>query len=384
MEQDRMASPVAVAVAAFEREEREVDETMPTQPPTPIPQHQPQQQSHDASSRTLKRLASSSSFSFLEHSNYFTLIPLYRPPRQRHRWGEPQHPPPHKHWGDIFLDLFYVAAAYNLGHLLREDPTWDGLLYLTATFFSIQSLWMLHLLQDGRFQFATETLYQSVVATVRFLALAWAVLHLRPVPYLSHPEQFNDMFLLCLSIAVCLLLHAMSCLEIMYCQRFLTEHSTVQKEEEEEEQQHASVTTHNNNNKTHHHKQIGLEPAAFDTAVSTLQIIVIPFVLVLAAVIYSGRKYYSHGGSSMSNTTTSSSSTEHQHLAAAAAAAQDQHVSPADHVAIYLLLASSLWMILFHAMRQMCYDLFKWDHKRQVVLYNSVLLVGTNTLTRIL
>jgi len=57
------------------------------------------------------------------------LFDLYSPPRQRQRWGDRQMHP-HKNWGDIFFDLFYVAAAYNLGNLLRIDPSPRGLLYL--------------------------------------------------------------------------------------------------------------------------------------------------------------------------------------------------------------------------------------------------------------
>jgi hypothetical protein len=39
--------------------------------------------------------------------------PFYRPPLQRHRWHE-EICLPHINWGDLFFDLFYVGAAYNL------------------------------------------------------------------------------------------------------------------------------------------------------------------------------------------------------------------------------------------------------------------------------
>ena len=36
-------------------------------------------------------------------------MPLFTHPHQRQRWGDSQlHP--HKNWGDVFFDLFYVAA----------------------------------------------------------------------------------------------------------------------------------------------------------------------------------------------------------------------------------------------------------------------------------
>ena len=40
-------------------------------------------------------------------------IAWYLPPVQRQRWKDGQ-TLPHVNWGDLFFDLFYVAAAYNL------------------------------------------------------------------------------------------------------------------------------------------------------------------------------------------------------------------------------------------------------------------------------
>ena len=39
--------------------------------------------------------------------------PWYLPPIQRQRWRD-DHVLPHIDWGDLFFDLFYVGAAYNL------------------------------------------------------------------------------------------------------------------------------------------------------------------------------------------------------------------------------------------------------------------------------
>ena len=39
--------------------------------------------------------------------------PWYDPPIQRQRWDEDQILP-HINWGDLFFDLFYVGAAFNL------------------------------------------------------------------------------------------------------------------------------------------------------------------------------------------------------------------------------------------------------------------------------
>lgn len=40
-------------------------------------------------------------------------VKFYRPPFQRQRWGDTQILP-RVNWGDLFFDLFYVAAGYNV------------------------------------------------------------------------------------------------------------------------------------------------------------------------------------------------------------------------------------------------------------------------------
>ena len=48
-----------------------------------------------------------------EDHGHGSRTPWYDPPIQRQRWDEDQILP-HVNWGDIFFDLFYVGAAYNL------------------------------------------------------------------------------------------------------------------------------------------------------------------------------------------------------------------------------------------------------------------------------
>ena len=48
-----------------------------------------------------------------EDDGHGSRTPWYNPPIQRQRWDEDQ-VLPHVNWGDIFFDLFYVGAAYNL------------------------------------------------------------------------------------------------------------------------------------------------------------------------------------------------------------------------------------------------------------------------------
>jgi len=44
-----------------------------------------------------------------DHEDTEDAMPFYTTPKQRQRWGDNQIPP-HTEWGDIFFDLFYVAA----------------------------------------------------------------------------------------------------------------------------------------------------------------------------------------------------------------------------------------------------------------------------------
>lgn len=48
-----------------------------------------------------------------EVSYHPSTLQLYAPPRQRQEWGQHQILP-RVNWGDLFFDLFYVAAAYNV------------------------------------------------------------------------------------------------------------------------------------------------------------------------------------------------------------------------------------------------------------------------------
>jgi hypothetical protein len=299
------------------------------------------------------RIESSSS-----SSSSSSFLPFYQAPRQRHRWQDlqqqqQQQQHPHKQWGDIFFDLFYVAAAYNLGLVLfvqNDSPSslTTAVLDFLGYFLPLQSLWMLQLLRDGRFLFATATLWETTLATWRFLTVACAVLHIRS------NQSYQDMWGYCMAIAVGLFWHAISCVEIMYCQKYLPEPAWENHENEvvgvgvgrgrgDEPSSH-----HETSRSVAHHQRIGLEPAAFDTAVTTLHMIGIPFGLVVAAAIYAGRHSFTNN---------------HRQ-----GESQQQEEEEEDHVVIYLLLASSLWIILYHAIRQFINDfIFQRDHKRSVV-----------------
>lgn len=138
---------------------------------------------------------------------------LYSFPKQRQRWGDAQQHP-HTNWGDIFFDLFYVAGAYNLGVLLREDPTWTGLLYLSALFLPLMNVWALKTYYDARFYVSSDYFHRFYEISM-ILILATAVLHIRPIDKMANVLQHNDLFIYSLMIVLSMVLAMGRGLEIM-------------------------------------------------------------------------------------------------------------------------------------------------------------------------
>jgi len=137
-------------------------------------------------------------FSFPER---VTSIKLATRPRQRQRWNDKQMLP-HVNWGDLFWDLFYVAAAYNLSNIILSDPNVKGLLYFVGLFGPIMYSWFHRLRNDAQFSFGDDP-YHRLYELANLCFLATAVAHIRPVDVMSNPSKYPDMF--CYALAVALL-----------------------------------------------------------------------------------------------------------------------------------------------------------------------------------
>ena len=129
-----------------------------------------------------------------------TEIPWYCPPVQRQRWGD-DHVLPHINWGDIFFDLFYVAAAYNLGVLLisamnKED--WPrGVVYFIGIFGPLYQTWECDVYYNSRFTVVDH--FHRIFDVIRFLCVAAIVLHIKSFQLLSDSTSFET-FALMLSV----------------------------------------------------------------------------------------------------------------------------------------------------------------------------------------
>lgn len=113
-----------------------------------------------------------------------------RLPRQRQKWGEAQILP-HINWGDLFFDLFYVAAAYNLGTLLMSTLTpslYDrGIVYFIGVFGPLYNCWESKLFYESRYSVGDYA--HQILEVIRVFFLSFSVLHIKSIELMSDPKS---------------------------------------------------------------------------------------------------------------------------------------------------------------------------------------------------
>jgi low temperature requirement protein LtrA len=241
---------------------------------------------------------------------------FFRPIIQRQRWGDDQLPA-HTDWGNIFFDLFYVAAAYNLGSLLREDPSRRGLLYLTGCFLPILNLWNYKMGFLARFRIPHDV-YHRVFEVMYLIPLATAVTHIHHVPILSDPERHLDMFVFCCSITLAGAMYLIVLVEVMISQRMGAKE---------------------------------LYPESWYMAQKLIWISAVPTLLALCATVYTGKMYfdsskkqavYNASSGTGDFNGTSNVTGDVPHLRDLASSESHEYNGGAeDDVAIWLLIGSS-------------------------------------------
>jgi low temperature requirement protein LtrA len=145
-------------------------------------------------------------YSFAQH--------FYAPPRQRQKWGETQ-VLPRINWGDLFCDLFYVAASYNISNILGYDATPTGYLYAAGTFFPILGIWVEHAVFVSRFVNDNDVAH-AFIRIVALIVIGTTVLNIRPVQIMSHSSTEISMFVFCLCLCLERLLTLLRYVEL-YC-----------------------------------------------------------------------------------------------------------------------------------------------------------------------
>ena len=139
-------------------------------------------------------------------------IRVFSPPRQRQTWGSDQ-VLPHVNWGDLFFDLFYVAAFYNLGNILVGDPSPIGIFYFLSCFFSIYSVWFQKMRYDSQFTIGDD-LFHKFFEAIFLVVLAANISFIHTVPRLSNPSKYPDMFGFSLSLTV---VNVLNCARYLEC-----------------------------------------------------------------------------------------------------------------------------------------------------------------------
>jgi hypothetical protein len=127
-----------------------------------------------------------------------SLLLLYSRPVQRQKWGDTQILP-RIDWGDLFFDLFYVGATFNVSNIMTAAPTARGLLYASATFFGVMSIWNEKMFWDGRFVFECDDLYHRMFQLALLLTLAVAVLNIRTLDLMVRQKK---MAVFCLALVL--------------------------------------------------------------------------------------------------------------------------------------------------------------------------------------
>ena len=125
-----------------------------------------------------------------DHDHHSGRIPFYAYPRQRQKWGEAQILP-HINWGDLFFDLFYVAAAYNLGTLLMSTLTpslYDrGIVYFIGVFGPLYNCWESKLFYESRYSVGDYA--HQILEVIRVFFLSFSVLHIKSIELMSDPKS---------------------------------------------------------------------------------------------------------------------------------------------------------------------------------------------------
>jgi Bacterial low temperature requirement A protein (LtrA) len=125
---------------------------------------------------------------------------FYAPPRQRQRWGDTQ-VLPRVNWGDLFFDLFYVGATYNVSSIMLESPNRRGFLYAAGTFLPVMNIWNQKVFYDARYVIEADVVHR--VSTIVGLAITGVVIsNIRSVDVLSDASNQSSIFVFTLMLVV--------------------------------------------------------------------------------------------------------------------------------------------------------------------------------------
>ncbi len=114
----------------------------------------------------------------------------------------------------VYIYKSLKAAAYNLAYIIKTDPNLLGLLYFLGCFGPVVTIWLRKLYYDSVFNLPDD-IFHVGLEIIQLLFLAGAILHIRPVKYMSN-ESYPAIFFFCLSCWLCSVYTICSYLEIRF------------------------------------------------------------------------------------------------------------------------------------------------------------------------
>ena len=103
-----------------------------------------------------------------------------------------------------------------MSNILVDEPSGLGFLYLLGTLLPVKQIWYFKMIYDSRIANAGDDLFHRLYEMAGLVALASAVVHIRPVSIMSTPSENIDTFVFCLSIAIAMILINLRLLELYY------------------------------------------------------------------------------------------------------------------------------------------------------------------------
>ena len=118
-------------------------------------------------------------------------------------------------WGDTFYDLFFVAAAYNVGNILVDSPNARGVLYFISCFFPTMQMWRDKMYYDARFVVGDD-IFHRIFEACLFLVGAGGIVHIGTVDIMSNPRDYPDMFAFALVLTAFSFINITGYLEVYF------------------------------------------------------------------------------------------------------------------------------------------------------------------------
>jgi hypothetical protein len=138
---------------------------------------------------------------------------IWGPAEISQNWGDKQHPH-HTNWADLFFDLIYVGAAYNIGNMLKANVSGEGVGVFLVLYLTLANCWYSKTSYSSRIK--TTDIGHMASDVLDVLCIAMAALHVRPKSEVLADNSFIT-FGLSVALALTSLVQALLWHEVSVC-----------------------------------------------------------------------------------------------------------------------------------------------------------------------